>query len=118
MLTYLRAMSRVPPWLPDGFVHPGVVRLPGGGYHPRPIAPADTELDYRAVMGSQASLWSVFGEALGWPQPNMTVEEDRAKLARHEREMEAHQSFDYAVFDSDETVLLGCVYIDPAVASR
>jgi hypothetical protein len=27
--------------------------------------------------------------------------------------MEAHQSFNYALFDSDETVLLGCVYIDP-----
>jgi hypothetical protein len=101
------------PWLHDGCSHPGVVRLPGGGYHLRPIAPADTELDYRAVMGSQASLWSVFGEVWGWPQPNMTVEEDRDELACHEREMEAHQSVNYAVFDSDETVLLGCMYIDP-----
>jgi hypothetical protein len=64
-------------------------------------------------MGSQTSLWSVFGAVWGWPRPNLTVEEDRAELARHEREMEAHQSFNYAVLDSDETVLLGCMYIDP-----
>ena len=27
--------------------------------------------------------------------------------------METHESFNYALFDTDETALLGCVYIDP-----
>jgi hypothetical protein len=37
-------------WLPADFVHPrwGAV---GDGYHLRPIAAADTDLDYPAVMG-------------------------------------------------------------------
>jgi hypothetical protein len=43
----------------------------------------------------------------------MTVEQDRDDLARHELEIEAHETFNYAILDADETELLGCVYIDP-----
>lgn len=43
----------------------------------------------------------------------MTADEDRVDLARHEAEIEAHESFNYALFDGAETELLGCVYIDP-----
>ena len=38
---------------------------------------------------------------------------DRQDLARHEREIAAHVTFNYAVLDADETELLGCVYVDP-----
>lgn len=38
---------------------------------------------------------------------------DQADLFRHEKEIAAHQSFNYALFDAAETALLGCVYIDP-----
>ncbi len=44
---------------------------------------------------------------------SMTKAEDRADLDRHEREIEAHQSFNYAVLDDAEERLLGCVYLDP-----
>ena len=43
----------------------------------------------------------------------MTAEQDREDLARHAAEMVTHESFNYALFDADETALLGCVYIDP-----
>jgi hypothetical protein len=43
----------------------------------------------------------------------MTRAEDEDDLARHEREIERHESFNYAVLDEDETALLGCVYVDP-----
>ena len=43
----------------------------------------------------------------------MTHEQDREDLARHADEMETHESFNYALFDADETALLGCCYIDP-----
>jgi hypothetical protein len=33
--------------------------------------------------------------------------------ARHEREIAAHVTLNYAVLDKVETELLGCVYIDP-----
>jgi len=43
----------------------------------------------------------------------MTYEQDEADLARHEAEIAAHRSFNYALFEDAETALLGCVYIDP-----
>jgi len=43
----------------------------------------------------------------------MTYEHDAEDLARHEAEIAAHQSFNYALFDNAENALLGCVYIDP-----
>lgn len=66
-----------------------------------------------AVMTSQERLWSIFGEAWGWPPATMTAEQDRRDLQRHADEMDRNESFNYALFDSDETALLGCVYIDP-----
>ena len=85
----------------------------GADHHLRPIRAADVDLDMIAVMGSQPRLWSIFGPAWGWPSASMTREHDLADLARHEREIDAHESFNYALFDSAETALLGCVYIDP-----
>ena len=101
------------PWLPDDWQHPVRVELPTG-HHLRPIRASDVDLDMPAVMGSQARLWSIYGAAWGWPPTTMTAEQDREDLARHEAEIAAHESFNYALFDADETELIGCVYIDPA----
>jgi hypothetical protein len=100
-------------WLPADFVHPGRVDLPDGACRLRPITAADVDLDYPAVMGSRERLWSIFGEPWGWPRAAMTYEQDLDDLVRHEVEIAAHESFNYALFDQAETVLLGCVYIDP-----
>ena len=99
-------------WLPQHWDHPHRVEL-STGHHLRPIRAADVDLDMPAVMGSQARLWAMFGDAWGWPPPDMTKEADEVDLARHEREAEAHESFNYALFDEAETELIGCVYIDP-----
>ncbi len=99
-------------WLPVDFEHPSRVPV-DAGHHLRPIRAADVDLDMPAVMGSRERLWSIYGEAWGWPPAAMTHEQDREDLEYHEREMELKQSFNYALLDTDETVLLGCVYIDP-----
>jgi hypothetical protein len=99
-------------WLPEGFVHPERVEL-ATGHHLRPIRESDVDIDYPAVMGSQASLWAKYGDLWGWPPETMTYEADRKDLARHEAEIAADQSFNYAILDAGETELLGCVYIDP-----
>ena len=73
-------------WLPADFIHP--TRVPvRDGYHLRPITAADVDLDYPAVMGSQPRLWSIFGQAWGWPPAAMTYQQDREDLARHEEEI-------------------------------
>jgi len=99
-------------WLPTEFEHPTRVDLPTG-HHLRPIRADDVALDLPAVMGSRERLWSIYGNAWGWPPSTMTYEQDRDDLARHQREIEAHESFNYALFDDGEHELLGCVYIDP-----
>lgn len=99
-------------WLPDDWVHPVRVELPSGR-HLRPIRATDVDLDLPAVLGSRERLWSIYGAAWGWPSAELTYESDRADLARHEAEIEAHESFNYALFDAEETALLGCVYVDP-----
>jgi RimJ/RimL family protein N-acetyltransferase len=105
-------MSDERSWLPDGFVAPARLDLPGG-QHLRPIRASDIELDYPAVMSSRPRLWALFGRAWGWPRADMTREEDLADLRRHEDEMERNASFNYAIFDREESELLGCVYVDP-----
>ncbi len=102
-------------WLPDGFETPTRLDLPTG-HHLRPIREADIDMDYPAVMGSRERLWARYGEAWGWPPATMTYEADREDLARHEREIAAQETFNYAVLDDGETELLGCVYIDPPEA--
>lgn len=100
------------PWLPPDYTHPTTVPVLDG-YHLRPIRESDVDIDYPAVLASRDRLWSIYGAAWGWPPTTMTHEEDRLDLARHEREIEAHESFNYALLDTAETELLGCVYIDP-----
>lgn len=100
------------PWLPPDFTHAVRVDV-DAEHHLRPIRASDVDLDMVAVMGSQARLWSIFGPAWEWPSASMTREQDRADLARHQAEIEAHESFNYALFDTAESKLLGCVYIDP-----
>jgi RimJ/RimL family protein N-acetyltransferase len=100
-------------WLPQAFQHPRRVELPTG-HHLRPIRESDVDIDYPAVIGSRDRLWAKYGEAWGWPPAELSFEADREDLARHEAEIEAHETFNYAILDRDESALLGCVYIDPA----
>ena len=99
-------------WLPDGFETPARLDLPTG-HHLRPIRGDDVDVDYPAVMGSRETLWARYGEPWGWPPPTMTYEQDREDLEHHEVEIAAQQTFNYAVLDTGETELLGCVYSDP-----
>jgi hypothetical protein len=99
-------------WLPAGWAHP--VRVPvGPGHHLRPLRADDVDLDLVAVLGSRERLWSVYGPAWGWPPAGLTREQDLDELVRHEAETRAHESFNYGLFDREETRLLGCLYVDP-----
>src|ERR1041385_701259 len=100
------------PWLRPGFEHPARAELPCG-HHLRPIRESDVEIDYPAVMGSRETLWRKYGEAWGWPPADMSYGADPEDLPHHEAEIAAHETFNYAVLNEDESELLGCVYIDP-----
>ena len=102
-------------WLPADFRHPTLVEV-GEAHHLRPIRESDIDLDYPAVMGSRERLGPIYGEVWGWPPADLTVEEDRAELRRHQDEADRNESFNYALFDDAETQLLGCCYLDPIEA--
>ena len=99
-------------WLAEGFTPPERVDLPTG-HHLRPIRETDVDIDYPAVMGSRERLWEKHGQAWGWPPATMDYEADKEDLARHEAEIAASETFNYALLDEHESELLGCVYIDP-----
>lgn len=109
----LRSAPAPATWLPCDYVHPTYAPV-AYGHHLRPIREADVELEMIAVMGSQPRLWRIYGRVWGWPSATLTREQDQSELARHEEAMARRQSFMYALFDADETALLGCVHIDPA----
>lgn len=98
-------------WLPEDFTHPQRAEL-DAAHHLRPIAAGDVDLDMTAVMGSRERLYSIYGEAWGWPPASMTRAQDLDDLIHHVEEMQTNESFNYAVFDAGETRLLGCLYID------
>jgi hypothetical protein len=100
------------PWLAPDFTPPARLDLETG-HHLRPVLVSDVDLDYPAVMGSRERLWEIYGEVWGWPPAHMTLEADREDLAHHVAEAEANESFLFMVFDSDETEVLGCVYVEP-----
>ena len=99
-------------WLPAGWGHPDRVQLTSG-HHLRPIRSTDVDLHMHAVLSSQPRLWSIYGASWGWPPAMMTVEQDCEYLAHHETQMVQGASFSYALFDTGETELLGCVYVEP-----
>ena len=101
------------PCLPNDFIHPERVEL-ATGHHLRPIRESDVDIEYPAVMGSRTRLWSKYGDAWGWPPPDMTLEADRVDLARHEAEIAAHLTFNYAVLDEQRNRAAGLRLHRPA----
>lgn len=99
-------------WLPEEWSHP--VHVPvGRDHHLRPLRATDLDLATAAVSSSRVRLWSIYGRAWGWPPAGLTREQELVELTRAEAEIAAHESFDYGLFDRDETALLGCVHLDP-----
>ena len=99
-------------WLPTDWRHPMNALLPTG-HHLRPIGPHDASMAMEAVRVSRARLVEIYGKVRAWPHDAMSHLRDQ-DVARHESAIApALTSFNYALFDLDETELIGCVYIDP-----
>ena len=99
------------PFLPHDFRSP--LEVETESFLLRPITIHDVIKDYDAVMSSREHLWNRFGDIWGWPPPDLSLEQDMIDLAWHQKEAQIHSSFNYAVMSLDQTMLLGCVYIDP-----
>ena len=82
----------------------------------RPLTVADADRDFEAVTSSRDRLRGTFGPDHGWPPEDLTPEQNRIDVAWHHKEFQRRDAFTYAVVDPDETVELGCVYIQPTRA--
>ena len=96
---------------------PSTVTIPSGietsDFLIRMLTINDLVKDFDAVMSSVEHLTGVFGPGVSWPA-GLTLEEDLVDLGWHQKEFELRNSFAFTVMDSDESMCLGCVYIDPS----
>lgn len=101
------------PFVPADFVVP--LRMEHASFVLRPLRITDVVKDYDAVMTSVAELWGIFGPTSDWPSPDLSLEQDLIDLGWHHKEFQRRSSFAYTVFDTAETLCLGCTYIYPSV---
>ena len=93
---------------PNGVQAP--VKLITSEYLLRPLRTTDVALDYEAVMESAAMLRRWGGAS--WPADDFTLEGNLADLALHEQEHETRVAFTYTMMTLEESVCLGCVYVN------
>lgn len=99
------------PFTPKDFAIPA--GLETADFRIRQLMISDVVKDYDAVMTSQAHLkGQVFGPNGKWPA-GLTFEQDLIDLGWHHKEFQRRRSFAYTVMSLDETLCLGCLYIDP-----
>ena len=70
----------------------------------------DVVKDYDAVMSSVEHCQTIWGGK--WPV-GLTLEQNLIDLDWHQKEFQIRSSFAYTVVAPDESMVLGCVYINP-----
>ena len=97
-------------FVPDDFDPPQ--GLSEAQFRLEPLGPQHNEADYAAWTSSMQHIRDTPGYAGGgWPR-EMTIDQNRDDLARHERDFQARTGFTYTVLDGGDDVI-GCVYIYP-----
>jgi hypothetical protein len=71
----------------------------------------DLVKDYDAVITSVEHLKTIWPGS-GWPE-GLTLEQDLVDLGWHQKEFQTRRSFAYTVVTPDESMVTGCVYINP-----
>lgn len=104
----LRAESHYP-FVPENFAVPQ--RLETSHFRLRKLTIHDVVKDYDALMNSFPHANSTDPGA-PWPA-GLTVEENLIDLAWHQKEFQNRTSFAFTVVTLDESMVIGCVYINP-----
>jgi len=99
-------------FVPDDFRPP--LELVADDFLLEPLGPQHNERDYAAWTSSFDHIHRTPGFAGStWPH-EMTLEENRADLERHERDFAGRTGFTYTVLDPGDGDVIGCLYIYPA----
>ena len=99
------------PFLPDGVDPPYGIETDRFRIHP--LGMDDTLRDYDAVMTSVDYLKDRYFNAPGWPTHDLSFFQDLIDLTWHYKERQLRRSFAFAVVNPDESVQVGCLYVDP-----
>jgi hypothetical protein len=83
----------------------------------RPLTPDDAGLDYDAVTESGERLHRTFGPNDEWPT-GLSETQNRVDVCWHYKEHQRRDAFTYGVFDTEETVELGCLYVQPTTVTE
>ena len=75
------------------------------------LTAAHAQLDHAALMSSvdYLRMWS----DSEWPTDDFTVDENREDLRLHDEEHEARIAFTYSIQDTEQSRVLGCLYLRP-----
>jgi len=104
------AMGQSPtPFVPEDFKIPE--KLETQEFRLRMLTVNDVVKDYDAVMTSVEHLKTIWPGS-DWPE-GLTFEQDLIDLGWHQKEFQSRTSFAYTVVTPDESLVTGCVYIDP-----
>jgi hypothetical protein len=97
-------------FVPAEFDPPAGLTTPG--FRLEPLGPQHNDADYAAWTSSMEHIRGTPGFTEGrWPR-EMTLDENRDDLLRHQRDFQARTGFTYTVLDEGGDVI-GCVYIYP-----
>ncbi len=110
MLAAIDAMAQSPShFVPPEFKVPE--KLETTEFRLRMLTVNDVVKDYDAVMTSAEHLKTIWPGS-SWPE-GLTFEQDLIDLGWHQKEFQTRRSFAYTVVTPSETVVTGCVYINP-----
>jgi hypothetical protein len=99
------------PFVPAAFVAPSGFATPR--FVLEPLGPQHNERDYAAWTSSSDHIHATPGFTDSeWPH-DMTLDENRADLERHERDFAGRTGFTYTVLDPVDGDVIGCLYIYP-----
>jgi hypothetical protein len=96
---------------------PAEFEPPSGLEHPRfvlePLGPQHNERDYAAWTSSVDHVHATPGFTDSrWPR-EMTLDENRVDLERHQRDFQGRTGFTYTVLEAGDRDVIGCLYIYP-----
>jgi hypothetical protein len=98
--------------VPDDFTVPAGLRTEA--FALEPLSVSHNERDFAAWTSSIEHIRRTPGWTEGsWPKP-MSLEENAADLARHERDFADRAGFTYTVLDPATRDVIGCVYLYPS----
>jgi hypothetical protein len=97
------------PFIPTDFTVPE--KLENTEFRLRMLTVNDVVKDYDAVMSSVDHLRTIWPGGR-WPE-GLTIEQNLIDLGWHQKEFQTRRSFAYTVVTPSESMVMGCVYIEP-----